>query len=336
MVSLKGSGCKLGVGVMGALLGLLLQAELPIGRSIALAQKSGSEKTVYRNITIQAFKWYREEKETIESFSDTPYSEQLALRLKTIELKPYKGVAPELTAFFEELKAEWRKSIQVYKQFEREDANLANSLSRLPQSRDALENTVMDTFFTRPFSQGAQAGLLVRWMPQLYQIDRQHAPTQMRLLSQLSQRYDYPFFEEVFGKVPPRDSSCRSQAMNQQVKVDGTSDQPIVAMQVCRGDHISFLALGLVRVGPYLGSTSPLGMPDVSAAYNKVRNVPHGALLVKVGDGNWRYGGVQNDFFAESSGPIYFMVNDRQTSNNGGAFVVDVNVEPISSILGSR
>ncbi len=335
MVFLKGSVLKFGLGVMGALVGLMLQTEVPVGRSVAMAQKSG-EGTVYRDMTIQVFKGYRKEKEMTEGFSDTPYSQQLSLRLKALELKPRKGVAPELTAFFEDLKVDWKKSIQIYERFEREDANLANSLSRLPQSRDALENTVMDTLFIRPFSQGAQAGLLVRWMPQLYQIDRQHAPKQMRLLSQLSQKYDYPFLDEVFGKMPPRDPNCRSQAMNQQVKVDGRSDQPIVAMQVCRGDHVSFLALGLVQVGTYLGSTSPLGMPDVSVSYTKVRNVPHGALLVKVGDGNWRYGGVMNDFFAESSGPIYFMVNDRQTSNNRGAFVADVNVEPIDSIVGSR
>ncbi|MEB3295539.1 MAG: hypothetical protein VKJ24_20490, partial [Synechococcales bacterium] len=77
----------------------------------------------------------------------------------------------------------------------------------------------------------------------------------------------------------------------------------------------------------------PEGLSDASPNYNRVRNLSHGALLVSVGGTQWEHGGAMKSFFAEQSGTVYFLVNDRDTSNNQGGFVAEVTIDPITSFM---
>ncbi|MBD2329876.1 hypothetical protein [Alkalinema sp. FACHB-956] len=317
--------------LLGFTLPLSLQISLPGSRSAALAQPASD---AMRAATIKAFTTYRKDKVEIEGNKQRSTSEQLAARRDTLMLIDRKGIAPELKEFFDLLLTEWDKSIEVYTQLEREDQNLSNSLSMLPGSNDFLTNTFVQTMFNRPIAQSANNAFAQRWLPSLYSIQSESTLRQLKLLNQLSQKYEYPFLDAVYGRVPAQDVACNSRATTTTLDIPGNSNQAIASVQVCKGDYISFLAKGSVLLGKWVGASGPAGQSDGGTMYNKVSAFPFGALLVQVGEGKWAMGGYTNSFFAENSGTINFLINDGKTSDNRGAYQVDVTVYPRTSFMG--
>ncbi|PZV12465.1 MAG: hypothetical protein DCF22_12275 [Leptolyngbya sp.] len=101
------------------------------------------------------------------------------------------------------------------------------------------------------------------------------------------------------------------------------------------GDRIKIKASGTVQFGAFAGSGGPNGIAS-NRIYNYFRGVPHGRLMARVrqpGMGEWDGWfpiGVGWDQVREvklsAPGVLEFLVNDKETENNIGAFRIEVTI----------
>ena len=112
------------------------------------------------------------------------------------------------------------------------------------------------------------------------------------------------------------------------VKSTWVSTSP--GIEVCDGDLLRIAASGTIDHAPGQ-STGPEGIPDTSGdnAYpTSIRDESnHGALIGRIGDGDWFHVGGAVALEVSTSGPIELAVNDIGIDNNAGAFQVTVRVE---------
>jgi hypothetical protein len=100
-------------------------------------------------------------------------------------------------------------------------------------------------------------------------------------------------------------------------------------VQVRQGDKINVTARGTIVLGPLAGSSDPDGIGGYTA-YSYVSSAPHGSLLVRLQqeqNGNWVRCGRACSFTAERDGILEFLVNDRDSANNSGSYVIQVQVD---------
>ena len=90
---------------------------------------------------------------------------------------------------------------------------------------------------------------------------------------------------------------------------------------VKKGDTIKVTASGSVVLGMMAGSCGPEGLARGFQNYNEVRGANHGALLCRIGhEGYWTHLGKSKTFVADTSGNLYFLINDADPRNNSGKF----------------
>lgn len=96
-------------------------------------------------------------------------------------------------------------------------------------------------------------------------------------------------------------------------------------IQVEKGDKIELHADGSINFGLFAGSGGPAGIGGFTQ-YNQMPGHKHGALLMRIGNGDWIAVGSQRQVIVQQSGTLTFMVNDSDTQNNQGQFTVTANV----------
>jgi len=99
------------------------------------------------------------------------------------------------------------------------------------------------------------------------------------------------------------------------------SFKSVTDVYVKKGQEVTILATGKVKVGDFMGSVTPAGISGYSI-YNIVKNYNHGALMARIGGGNWTYIGNKATFTAKKNGVLYFKINDKFPDNNEGSFNV--------------
>ena len=108
------------------------------------------------------------------------------------------------------------------------------------------------------------------------------------------------------------------------VNVISTSNVGII---VNKGDKLSFSASGTIRFGIFAGSGGPGGI-DYGTRYNIMNQFNHGALMGQIANNGWFLIGNGGTLTSPWHGFLQLAVNDNDTWNNGGAFVVNVTLIP--------
>lgn len=104
-------------------------------------------------------------------------------------------------------------------------------------------------------------------------------------------------------------------------------------IEVTAGQEVTIEAQGSIVLGLFAGATTPGGIEGYQS-YNLEPSFKHGALLFRVGNGNYSaMTAPAVKFKARNTGPLTFVVNDRDPSNNSGYFRVKVSVGSASSSL---
>ena len=105
------------------------------------------------------------------------------------------------------------------------------------------------------------------------------------------------------------------------------------SLKVELGDHIIIEATGSIRIGDWTGYADPEGKRNGGVMnlpldkYSFFPAFPHAALLYKFEDepdSAWRLCGKRTEFFAQQSGRLVFLVNDKDYQNNSGVFTVNI------------
>jgi tetratricopeptide (TPR) repeat protein len=105
------------------------------------------------------------------------------------------------------------------------------------------------------------------------------------------------------------------------------SDGAYLTENVVIDDVIRITASGVVTLGIFAGSSAPRGISGYEN-YSRVANLPHGCLMVRIGDsGKWEYVGPSTKIVAKSSGSLQFIINDADPSNNSGNYTVELTVK---------
>ncbi|GAB3491319.1 hypothetical protein GCM10027341_04140 [Spirosoma knui] len=104
------------------------------------------------------------------------------------------------------------------------------------------------------------------------------------------------------------------------------SSTQTAAMDVAKGDKITVAASGSITLGFFAGSGDPNGI-DGFESYSVARELRHGSLIGRIGDGNWFSVGTLKTFVAPADGPLQLQINDNDPSNNSGSFTVEISVE---------
>ncbi len=94
------------------------------------------------------------------------------------------------------------------------------------------------------------------------------------------------------------------------------------------GDRVKITATGSIRVGGFLGHSTPEGIQCyMCEQYNIVQQFKHGSLMFKRSNSvNWEYCGLSRVFTVNSPGELFFEINDNDQKNNIGYYEVEVQV----------
>jgi len=101
-------------------------------------------------------------------------------------------------------------------------------------------------------------------------------------------------------------------------------------VSVRRGDRLHLAASGQVTLGVFAGKSGPNGI-DGFDIYKKDRRFRLGALIGRIGDGDWFVVGSSTTVTASESGFLSLRINDSDPDNNEGAFDVDYSIDPPTS-----
>ena len=103
------------------------------------------------------------------------------------------------------------------------------------------------------------------------------------------------------------------------------------------GDIVIIRAGGVMKVGNFVGSSGPEGLPNNRgvlgmslSGYNYFKNWNHAVLVYRIGENSpWTYyrDNKENRLLVQHSGYIEFGVNDNNLSDNSGAYSVEVIVK---------
>lgn len=109
------------------------------------------------------------------------------------------------------------------------------------------------------------------------------------------------------------------------IRVPGTAGWVSTGMRVRRGEVVSFNTTGEVQLSSNRSdrARSP-GSPSRTAARSPLPNLPAGALIGRIGNGQPFAIGDQTSVPMPNAGLLYLAVNDDELSDNSGAFVVQV------------
>ncbi len=108
--------------------------------------------------------------------------------------------------------------------------------------------------------------------------------------------------------------------------VDVSSSSSTTSIQVKAGDRLKLQASGEISLGFFAGSGGPDGIEGYEI-YRKVSALRHGALIGRVGDGDWFLVGSGKELVTQTDGILYLEVNDSDPSNNQGKFTVQCQIE---------
>lgn len=111
-----------------------------------------------------------------------------------------------------------------------------------------------------------------------------------------------------------------------QNKVEVVSGIGPGCITIRQGNKVSLLTTGTIRLGMFAGSGDADGI-DGFTAYNQVSGFRHGALLGHIDNGPWFLIGTDASFVADRDGTLTLLVNDAQTGDNAGSFIVEYSID---------
>ncbi|WP_339903307.1 hypothetical protein, partial [uncultured Cyclobacterium sp.] len=98
--------------------------------------------------------------------------------------------------------------------------------------------------------------------------------------------------------------------------------------KIKKGEEIQIVASGSVVFGMFAGSASPNGFTNGAfKSYNILGGANHGALLFRIGQGDWYFVGTEMTIISKDEGDMQFLINDADASNNSGEFKVQVRIK---------
>jgi hypothetical protein len=127
----------------------------------------------------------------------------------------------------------------------------------------------------------------------------------------------------------PRSGSCPTSDLLESMQVSSLQPKVETDVELCDGDILRVTATGSVQHALTEPAVGPEGKPDSTLVYENSwdKESNHGALVGRIGDGEWFYVGPQLEVPVSTTGPLTLAVNDRGVDNNAGAFEARVAVE---------
>jgi|GEM_PF-5186403 len=151
-------------------------------------------------------------------------------------------------------------------------------------------------------------------------------------------RYDDDLEKQVFEVVVYNNTKLSFPVIAKKIgdkEYELTPFSTSIGVKFLKGDKLILTASGTVGLGIFAGSTSPNGIEGFQL-YNHISNFPHGSLLGKIGkDGNWFLIGKAKTMTVNQDGVLYVRVNDRDLSNNTGAFYLKYSLRKLPSVQNS-
>ena len=92
-----------------------------------------------------------------------------------------------------------------------------------------------------------------------------------------------------------------------------------------RGNRVDFSAEGVISFGFFAGEGGPEGI-NFGTLYNYFDQYKHGALIGRIGNGNWFRIGQGGYLVSSSTGLLQLGVNDNKSGDNTGHFTVKITV----------
>lgn len=113
---------------------------------------------------------------------------------------------------------------------------------------------------------------------------------------------------------------------------------------VRQGDKVKISATGMMIVGEFVGMLGPEGKEHfqlgglfttpIDPIYDIIPELPHGVLLFRIADPTlsategWMHYDAIKQFTADKAGCLEFDMNDKDNTDNSGAFTVQVDINP--------
>lgn len=294
-----------------------------------------------REATVRVFQQYRREREEIVNNNRLSLAQYYAARINALARLEVRGTDAELGQFFTLLQTGMNAELGYARQAEAEAKRLDLIRSVGEIFTPEADNPVVAlglAWAQARFDNADFVAFKTRWIPTFAAARETHEAGEERLLSNLTRRYGYPFYETVYAFDQPASLEGRDTAQPVGCQGFRATTQITVAQAaqtnftVCAGDRVSITVGGFMQVGHFAGFSGPDGLDNqFLQPYNLVPEFPHAALLVKFqpqSNRAWTYVGYEQDLLAPVSGPLQFLVNDGKTDDNRGGYTVQITVRP--------
>ncbi|AUD02174.1 hypothetical protein [Spirosoma pollinicola] len=121
------------------------------------------------------------------------------------------------------------------------------------------------------------------------------------------------------------DSLTGGVSISETVEVNSSSN--ITPIKLLAGDHLSLQANGQIKLGMFAGTGGPDGIDDGYESYSKIPSFKHGALIGRIGYGEWFLVGSEHELDVQTEGTLYLVVNDTDLGNNQGSYTVQCQIK---------
>lgn len=156
-----------------------------------------------REATIEAFVTYREDREQLLDVS--PLSRYYQARIDALNVIDLRGVDEDLEDFFSVLNDELNERLVLARKYEKEAEQLGLLIDGgTTLAGDFAGEDVFAQFLTSLAARGVSQAVIndfnEEWGNKFDKVAQKYIPKEKEPLKKLSERYDYPFSEAVFGE----------------------------------------------------------------------------------------------------------------------------------------
>ncbi len=103
--------------------------------------------------------------------------------------------------------------------------------------------------------------------------------------------------------------------------------ETLTTIYLNEGDKVLMEASGQISLGYFAGKGGINGIDGYeSESYTPIKGFKHGSLLYKIGAADWELVPEEKTFIVKKGGNLKFMINDSDSGNNSGHFLVDIKI----------
>lgn len=159
-----------------------------------------------RTTTIAAFNVYLEGRDkAISALNRNELSEPsyYELRISLLRRIDRRSIDPGLTKYFDEVISEFTETLPYIQRYWDEATNIDRALNTTENMLDNMAESDLEYLFGQALTSGMQESakeqFQAKWKSVFENLHDKHSPTKKQLLRALSEKYDYSFYDVIFG-----------------------------------------------------------------------------------------------------------------------------------------